>query len=114
MANINERLSWRFLPCLEHAMPKIRMVDPDRVPEIVVAGPVNCTMNQSIATLTFTHLRPDAAAPIALNAEMNLEAVAWARLLVPFDGEQSLRDSLDQIICELEIEGATPVGIGAN
>jgi hypothetical protein len=80
-------------------MNNIRVVDPDAVPETLVAGPFNCSVTGDLATLTFTHARPIAeklfAGPVA---EMSLEAVIRARLVMPVEGLQNLRDSIDALL----------------
>lgn len=81
---------------MDYEVPKIL--------ETVVACPFNCTLNHSIAALTFTRSRPNPSELIAASAEMKLETVVRARLVVPLVGFQSLRDSLDQVARGLEAE----------
>jgi hypothetical protein len=78
-----------------------RVIDPDNVPETFVAGPFNCSSTGAFATLTFTHARPMAEKMLAgTAAELSYEAVVRARLVMPAEGLQSLRDSIDALLRE--------------
>lgn len=92
-------------------MPKIPIVDPDRIPETIVAGPFNCTITHSIATLTFTHLRPNVVDLMATVAEIKPEAVVRARLVMPLESLYELRNSLDHIIQGAKAERATHISL---
>ena len=92
-------------------MPKIPIVDPDRIPETIVAGPFNCTITHSIATLTFTHLRPNVIDLMATVAEIKPEAVVRARLVMPLESLQELRNSLDHIIEGAKAERAARISL---
>lgn len=76
-----------------------RVIDPDNIPETFVAGPFNCSVTGGIATLTFTHARPNAEKLLAgTSAEVSFEAVVRSRLVMPVEGLQNLRDSIDAIL----------------
>ncbi|AZO82154.1 hypothetical protein B5U98_18200 [Bosea sp. Tri-39] len=80
-------------------MSYIRVVDPDNIPETVVAGPFNCSLTGELATLTFIHGRPIAEKMLAgPTAEISIEAVVRARLVMPVEGLRNLRDSLHQLL----------------
>lgn len=95
-------------------MHEIPVVDPDQIAEILVAGPFNFTVNNSFATLTLTHLRPHAASVMSTPAEVKMEAVVRARLVIPIDGLRSLRDSLDQLLRGLEAESSSAISLGGH
>lgn len=78
-----------------------RVTDPDNIPETFVAGPFNCSSTGAFATLIFTHARPVAEKMLAgKSAELTYEAVIRARLVMPVEGLQSLRDSIDALLRE--------------
>ncbi|KRE11734.1 hypothetical protein ASE66_24830 [Bosea sp. Root483D1] len=80
-------------------MSHVHTIDPDNVPETLVVGPFSCTVTGHFATLTFTHERPVADKLLAgPSAELSLQAVVRARLIMPVEGLKSLRDSIDQLL----------------
>ncbi|KRE11609.1 hypothetical protein ASE66_24070 [Bosea sp. Root483D1] len=80
-------------------MSHVHIVDPDNVPETFVLGPFSCTVTGHFATLTFTHERPVAEKLLTgQRAELSLEAVVRARLIMPVEGLKSLRESIDQLL----------------
>ncbi|KRE15668.1 hypothetical protein ASE66_12545 [Bosea sp. Root483D1] len=96
-------------------MSHIRVVDPDNIPETVVAGPFNCSVTGEFATLTFTHGRPVAEKMLSgSTAQLSIEAVVRARLVMPVEGLRNLLDSLDQLLMARLMEDASPGAKGGH
>ena len=72
--------------------------DPHSIPEAFCDGPINVTISSSnIATLTFTHLRPDPK-PLFAGGATEPIAVVRARVSTPFQNLVALRDLLNGMI----------------
>ncbi len=71
--------------------------DPENVPEILCDGQFNVTITGPVATLTFTHMRPD---PMALfrDGKIDLKAIVRARIVTSMNNLIALRDVLNRII----------------
>jgi hypothetical protein len=72
-------------------------IDPDNVPEILCEGMFNVFVDSKLATLTFTHRRPDAAAMMG-NSIMDMRSVVRARIVMTLDNLKALRDTLDRVV----------------
>jgi hypothetical protein len=95
-------------------MSKVRIIDPDNVPEVIVAGPFNCSIRNGLATLTFTHERAVPEKLMAQMPEVAFEAVVRVRMVMPVEGLRSLRDSLDQMIRNHEAQHLSPTTAGSH
>lgn len=84
------------------------VTDPDNVPEIFCDGQFHVAVAGGLATLTFTHVRPDATTMFGDDTE-DLRAVVRARLVVTHGNLVALRDVLNQIIQSPETP-APPAG----
>jgi hypothetical protein len=94
-------------------MPTMNVIDPDNVPEMLVAGPFTCTVSNGLATLTFTHERVPAERLMAAIPDLRPEAVVRARLVIPEAALPSLRDILDRLIRNRDAEAIRPAkGVG--
>jgi hypothetical protein len=76
------------------------VIDPDSVPETVCDGQFNVSVMGGLgglATLTFTHVRPD---PTAMFKDGRLEAksIVRARIVITLANLAALRDLLNQVI----------------
>jgi len=79
----------------EHKPPTV--TDPDNVPEVLCEGQFNVAVVGPSATLTFTHVRPDAAA-LFRDGTIDFKAIVRARIVVPINNLVGLRDLLNRII----------------
>jgi hypothetical protein len=72
-------------------------IDPDSVPEILCDGQFNVSITGGLATLTFTHARPD---PTIMFRDARIEAksVVRARIVVTVANLVALRDLLNRVI----------------
>jgi hypothetical protein len=76
---------------------RVLVIDPDRVPEILCDGKFNVTVRGSLATLTFTHVRPEATALLS-DGTVNVQAVVRARIVLTMHNLVALRDLLNRVI----------------
>jgi hypothetical protein len=82
------------------ATPKTQppAVDPDHVPETLCCGMFNLSFVASnLATLTFTHPRPQIGPLLASNYVQD-EVVVRARIVLPTDNLVALRNFLNKAI----------------
>jgi hypothetical protein len=84
------------------------VIDPDNVPEIVCDGRFNISVTGSLATLTFTHVRPDPTA-LLRDGTVNPNSVVRARIVLTIQNLAALRDLLDRVIQRPEVP-APPSG----
>jgi hypothetical protein len=73
------------------------VTDPDNVPEILCNGQLNVAMTGPLATLTFTHIRPDITI-LFRDGTIDFKAVVRARIVTSMDNLIALRDLLNRII----------------
>jgi hypothetical protein len=71
--------------------------DPDNIPETLCDGMFNVRVSGNLATLTFTHVRPDAAAMLR-DGTMDMRSVVRARIVITLDNLAALRDLLNRVI----------------
>ena len=76
---------------------KTIVIDPDHVQETPCLGPFNVSVTGPLALLTFTHERPDASAMFSDGTVVAVQVVR-ARIILPTESLQSLRDALIQIL----------------
>lgn len=67
-------------------------IDPYNVPEIICIGRCNVSVIGGLATLTFTHERPDATA--LLEGRMDVKGIVRARIVTTVGNLHALRDLL--------------------
>ena len=82
--------------------------DPDNVPEILCDGMFNVSVLGTLATLTFTHVRPDAEAMLQRGA-MDMRSVVRARIVITLNNLVALRDLLNKVIQTPDVP-APPAG----
>ena len=80
------------------------VIDPDNVPEIICDG----MFVGSLATLTFTHVRPEPTA-LLRDGTINPNSVVRARIVLTINNLLALRDLLDRVIQKPDIP-APPSG----
>jgi hypothetical protein len=73
------------------------VIDPDSIPEIICDGQFNVSTSGDLATLTFTHARPDASAMFGAGT-VNPSAVVRARIVITLGSLAALRDLLNRVI----------------
>jgi hypothetical protein len=71
--------------------------DPDNVPETICDGQFNVSTIGGLATLTFTHVRPDPSAMFR-DARLNMKSIVRARIVITLANLAALRDLLNQVI----------------
>lgn len=71
--------------------------DPENVPEILCVGPFNIVVTGAFATITFSHIRPDADALIR-QSTISPKSIVRARIVLPADGLSVMRDVIDETI----------------
>lgn len=71
--------------------------DPNMVPETLVNGPINMSVIGSIATLTFTSVRPDVKEVFGGDMK-NLSAIVVSRLSMPMENLVQLREMLSHVV----------------
>jgi hypothetical protein len=77
------------------------VTDPYNVQEIFAAGPFNINITGPIATITFTHLRPDVHDILAGKSPAGVQAVVVARIVMPADGLAEFRNVLNKMMREI-------------
>jgi hypothetical protein len=87
--------------------PQIPTIDPDNISEIICDGRFNVHPNGPLATMTFTHARPDAADLIDRSL-VSPKFVVRARIVVTMDNLVAMRDLLNRIIQENPPAGTKP------
>jgi hypothetical protein len=72
-------------------------IDPDSVPETVCDGQFNVSVTGGLATLTFTHIRPD---PTVMFRDARIEgkSIVRARIVITIANLVALGDLLSQVI----------------
>jgi hypothetical protein len=73
------------------------VIDPDHVPEILCDGQFNVSVVGSLATLTFTHVRPDPTIMFR-DARFDVKAIVRARIVTTVANLTALRDLLNRVI----------------
>jgi len=73
------------------------VTDPDNVPETMCDGQFNVTVTGPIATLTFTHSRPDITAMFR-DGRIDPKFIVRARIVTSMSNLIALRDLLNRII----------------
>ena len=73
------------------------VVDPDSVPETLCDGPFNIYVLGPLATITFTHIRPDVSQVFA-KATFVPNAVVRARIVLNLQNLAALKDTLNAFI----------------
>jgi hypothetical protein len=86
------------------------ITDPDNVPEIICDGPIYVNATPSLATLTFTHGRPDVDALFKKNNAAVAATVVRARVVLTTSNLVELRDLLNRIIQAPAPTVAAPAG----
>jgi hypothetical protein len=73
------------------------VTDPDNVPEIFSDGQMNVAIRGNLATITFTHVRPD---PTRMFKDGTISpiAVVTARIVLTLPNLVALRDLLNRVI----------------
>jgi len=73
------------------------VIDPDNVPEILCDGQFNVSVVGDLATLTFTHVRPESAV-LFRDARIEMKSIVRARIVVTTTNLAALRDLLNRVI----------------
>jgi hypothetical protein len=76
--------------------PAVR--DPDSVPETLCEGPVNIHLIGQLATITFTHLRPNPLSLFAATSAVVPEQIVRARVTMSLPNVVALRDLLNRVV----------------
>jgi hypothetical protein len=71
-------------------------IDPDNVPETLCLGRFNVAITGNLATLTFTHDRPDASTLLG-KGRIEAKAVVRARVVTTVANMHALRDLLNNL-----------------
>jgi hypothetical protein len=85
--------------------------DPDSVPETLCDGQFNLSFSGPLATLTFTHVRPDATQMFA-NAAHVPTAIVRARIVLTVQNLLALRDFLHTNVQVSEASGSPAPATG--
>jgi hypothetical protein len=75
------------------------LIDPGNITETICDGPVNISVRGPLATLTFTHVRPDDTG-LPKDGAMELKSVVRARIVLTGNNLVALRDLLIRAIKE--------------
>ena len=90
------------------------VIDPDSVPETLCDGQFNIALAGQLATLTFTHWRPDPTQMFAQGLVAN-SAIVRARIVLTLPNLIALKDYLNNFIRAVETAGsAAPTTGGAT
>ena len=73
------------------------VTDPDNIPEILCDGQVNVSITDNLATLTFTHVRPDVT-KMFKEQTIDPRAVVRARIVISVPNLVAFRDLLNRVI----------------
>jgi hypothetical protein len=73
------------------------VTDPDNIPEILCDGQLNVSVAGNLATLTFTHVRPDATT-LFRDGTIDHRAVVRARIVISVPNLVAFRDLLNRVI----------------
>jgi hypothetical protein len=73
------------------------VIDPDRIPEYLCDGPFNISVLGPLATITFTHIRPEISQLFA-NTTFVPNAVVRARIVLNLQNLTALKDTLNAFI----------------
>jgi hypothetical protein len=84
------------------------VLDPDSVPEIICDGMFNVSVVGSLATLTFTHVRPEPTA-LLRDGSIKPNSVVRARIVLTINNLVALRDLLGRVIQKPDVP-APPSG----
>jgi hypothetical protein len=81
------------------------VIDPDCVPEIVCDGQFNVFITGNLATMTFTHVRPN---PTMMFRESRIEPkyIVRARIVTTVENLAAFRDALNRVIQEPDTPAA--------
>jgi hypothetical protein len=71
--------------------------DPNTVPEVFCAGPINLSIVGNFATLTFSHVRKSVADTFGDDSPTTRESVIRARVVIPIEGLMELKDMLGRV-----------------
>jgi hypothetical protein len=80
------------------------VTDPDNVPEILCDGQFYVSTADNLATLTFTHVRQDAA--LMFRGVNQPSAVVRARIVLTSARLAALRDLLNQVVIQTPVSAA--------
>src|ERR1700722_4604710 len=80
--------------------------DPDNVPEILCHGKFNVYTTGDFATLTFTHIRPDATTMLQ-EGIIKQRPVVRARIVITLANLRELRDLLNKVTQTTNIPATT-------
>ena len=87
--------------------------DPNAIAETFANGPFNLNILGSVATLTFTSVRPDVTKMFSGNAN-DLSAIVVSRLTMPVEHLVQLRQLLAQVIVEPSSMPPAPMANGST
>jgi hypothetical protein len=87
-------------------VPPPRVADPDNVPETLCDGQFNLTITGPLATITFTHVRPQADPLFA--GSLSPESIVRARIVTPIPNLIALRDLLNTMLQAVNTDTAAP------
>jgi hypothetical protein len=73
-------------------------IDPDCIPEMLCDGQFNVFPHGEFVTLTFTHVRPEAAGLLSAEGTSDLKAIVRARIVITTANLVALRDLVNRII----------------
>src|ERR1700730_1670793 len=73
------------------------VTDPDNVPEMLCEGQFNVAVAGHFASLTFTHVRPDATA-LFRDGTIDFKSIVRARIVTSMNNLIAMRDLLTRII----------------
>jgi hypothetical protein len=77
--------------------PQPPVIDPDNIPETLCDGQFFVSVGGNLATLTFTHARPDPTSMFR-DGTYKTQAVVRARVVMTLGNLVALRDLLNRII----------------
>jgi hypothetical protein len=72
--------------------------DPNAIPEVFCAGPVNLVITGAVSTLTFMHIRKSAANIFKDFTPETTECVVKARVIMPIEDLVALKDLIDRMV----------------
>jgi hypothetical protein len=87
--------------------------DPDHIPETLCTGRFYLTWSGRLATLTMTHVRPDAAAMFD-SGTINDHTIVRARIVTTFENMVELRNLLNRSIKDEEGGPETTAAAGSS
>jgi hypothetical protein len=84
------------------------VTDPDNILEVFCDGQMNVAIRGNLATITFTHVRPDPT-PMFKDGTVRATAVVAARVVITVPNLIALRDLLNRVITAPQ-QPAPPAG----